>query len=355
MLRFPHVDSRKWNFSPKFRTTWYQLISFKSDFLPFRKFLLTKTKKKKKKNREKFLSIKIALPKKKKFTRTILNGEHGCTSVQSDREQRAGWSWREKLCNWGAGVAAPVVGKEVGWFIDLSRGLYQDGIPRRRVPSPFAFVASSSDPFFAPSFPPSKASGFEISNAVAEILLSFQSFLADAERMRSLPKVGRGQRGMPRRVFGTKVVFPRHGRVWPASKFRMSFLWNLTPAPLAAWKRIDRRVIRGLRVRRWKTRWWSWSNAKLKLRSRFSRLMRGERVKRWWIGEGWQKVASCREIVSYSFFLALPPHPSFDSGLGLVRKFYEILLPSPFAGGNFVLLRKTFPVSQCFLGAVVYS
>lgn len=65
MLRFPHVDSRKWNFSPKFRTTWYQLISFKSDFLPFRKFLLTKTKKRKKKNREKFLSIKIALPKKK--------------------------------------------------------------------------------------------------------------------------------------------------------------------------------------------------------------------------------------------------------------------------------------------------
>lgn len=85
---------------------------------------------------------------------------------------------------------------------------------------PLPRILSSSPP----SPPPSKASGFEISNAVAEILLSFQSFLADAERMRSLPKVGRGQRGMPRRVFGTKVVFPRHGRVWPASKFRMSFL-----------------------------------------------------------------------------------------------------------------------------------
>lgn len=84
------------------------------------------------------------------------------------------------------------------------------------------FLGSFLRPLLPP--PPSKASGFEISNAVAEILLSFQSFLADAERMRSLPKVGRGQRGMPRRVFGTKVVFPRHGRVWPASKFRMSFL-----------------------------------------------------------------------------------------------------------------------------------
>lgn len=160
-----------------------------------------------------------SFPKKKKFIDASYryNREWKLCTSRVTANQR-GRSWREKLCNWEQ--VSLRGGKEVGWFIDLSRGWYQDGIPRRRS-KPFCLCCLFPDPFFAPS----KASGFEISDAVGRGSSSLLSILPRRMPRRSSPRWAEG-----REVFGTKVVFPRRGRVWPASKFQMSFLWNLTPA-----------------------------------------------------------------------------------------------------------------------------
>lgn len=236
MLRFSDVDSGKWNSPAKFRTTGINRSRLNPIFFPSANFCLPKSKIKKEERKKE--SWKIW-----KFNKKIIAEKVDACEPERERD-RPEWprtkSGEKQL---GAGVAAPVVGKEVGWFIDLSRGLYQDGIPRRRskpFPSLCCLFLGS---FLRPSSP--ESIWFWNIQCSGGILLSFQSFLADAED-EEFAKVGRGQRGMPRRVFGTKVVFPRHGPRLAGIEVSNEFPLKFNSRSVkAAWKRIDRRVIRG--------------------------------------------------------------------------------------------------------------
>lgn len=185
MLRFSDVDSGKWNSPAKFRTTGINRSRLNPIFFPSANFCLSKSKIKKKrgkKNREKFENL----------IKKIIAGKVDACEPERERD-RPEWPRTksgEKLCNWEqVSLHRWLERKSGGSSIFLAgciRTAYRGGVP-----SPFqAFVASSSDPFFAPL--PPKASGFEISNAVAGSSSPFNPS-SRMPRMRSLPRWAEGR------------------------------------------------------------------------------------------------------------------------------------------------------------------